>query len=262
MIKQKSHVRKIYFMKHILYFALSFLLIGTTQAQVTSISSINVGGTAFTGLSLIAEQNNYGAPEMTFQPTPSYSGGILANVNWYENLGLQLEINYAFQGQKYFDIQGQKETEKEINLNYVQIPIMFKYTFTDYTISQKAPNLYFVVGPQFGLLQSASLKYTRDGTEVGFTEYHAEVINPLNERHPEYTTDLDLFNNFELSLTSGFGAAFEITNELTLTAESRLNWGISDINARDWRFPDLRNNYTASHNYVWGLKIGLIAQVW
>lgn len=249
-------------MKHILFIVLSFLLVNTTQAQVTSISSINVGGGLSTGLSLIAEQNNYGASELTYVPTLSYSGGVTVNVNWYENLGIQIEGNYAFQGQKYFDIQRNKETDKNLTLNYIQIPVLFKYTFTDYSISNAAPDLFFLVGPQFSFLQNANLEYFRNGTAVTFSEYHNDVFNPLLNRLPEYTTDVDLFNRFDLSITSSFGAQFELSDQLILTAESRLSWGLSDINARDWRFPDLRNNYTASRNYTWGLKVGLVATVW
>jgi hypothetical protein len=249
-------------MKQILFIVLSFLLVNTTQAQVTSISSINVGGAAFTGLSLIAEQNNYGASELTYLPTLSYSGGVLVNVNWYENFGIQLEGSYAFQGQKYYDIQDNKETNKNVTLNYIQIPVLFKYTFTDYSISNVAPDLFFLIGPQFSFLQNAKLEYIRDGGPMDFTEYHNDVYNPLRDRLPAYTTDIDLFNNFDLSLTSAFGAQFELSDYLTLTAESRLSWGISDVNSREWRFPDLRNNYTASRNYVWGLKIGLIGAIW
>lgn len=249
-------------MKHVLFIVLSFLLVNTTQAQVTSISSINVGGGLFTGLSLIAEQNNYGASELTYVPTLSYSGGVSVNVNWYENLGIQIEGNYAFQGQKYYDIQNKKETNKNLILNYIQIPVLFKYTFTDYSINNAAPDLFFLIGPQFSFLQNAKLEHFRDGTAMSFTEYHNDVFNPLVSRLPEYTTDIDLFNNFDLSITSSFGAQFELSDYLILTAESRLSWGISDINARDWRFPDLRNNYTASRNYAWGLKIGLIGTIW
>jgi hypothetical protein len=249
-------------MKQILFIVLSFLLVNTTQAQVTSISSINIGGTAFTGLSLIAEQNNYGASELTYVPTLSYSGGVLVNVNWYQNLGIQVEGNYAFQGQKYYDLQSKKETNKNLTLNYIQIPVLFKYTFTDYSIKNAAPDLFFLIGPQFSFLQNAKLEYIRDGGVIGFTEYHDEVYNPLQSRLPAYTTDVDLFNNFDLSISSAFGAQFELSDYLILTAESRLTWGISDINSRDWRFPDLRNNYTASRNYVWGLKIGLIGTIW
>ncbi len=250
------------FMKHVLYFVLSFLLVGTIQAQVTSISSIRVGATTFTGLSLIAEQNNYGAPEMIFQPTLSYSAGIAANINWYENLGLQLEASYAFQGQEYYDVLSLKEVKKSLSLNYLQMPIMFRYTFTDYSINQDMPNLFFVVGPQFSFLQNAKLTYNIDGSDVGFTEFHDIIFNPLKERHPAYTTDIDLFNKTDLSLACGFGAEFELSDYLTLMADSRLTWGISDINGRVWRFPDLRNNYTASHNYTWGLKLALLVTVW
>lgn len=250
-------------MKHILYFVLSAFIVTSAQAQVTSISSINVGGSVLSGLSLIAEQNNYGAPEMTFQPTSAYTAGVTFNINWYENLGLQIEGNYGFQGQTYFGTQNTIDVYKYVSLNYVQIPIFFKYTFTNYSRSQIAPDLYFVAGPQFGFLQSAKSEYVVNGSTMSFEEYHNDfAYNPLNQRHPEYTSDLELFNGFDLALASGFGAAFELSDYLILTAESRLTWGISDLNARDWRFPDLRNNYAASRNYLWGLKVGLLATVW
>lgn len=249
-------------MKHVLFIVLSFLFINTISAQVTSISSINVGATAFTGISTVVAENNYGASELAFKPTLSYSGGILANINWYENLGIQIEGLYAIQGQKYHGTQSGKQTEKNLTLNYVQVPVLFKYTFTDYSISQAAPDLFFLIGPQFSFLQSAKLEYYREGTLTPFTDYHDEVSNPLSERLPEYTSDIDLFNNFDLSLNSSFGAQFHLSDYLMLTVSSNLKWGISDVNAREWRFPDLRNDYSASRNYAWGLKVGLLGTIW
>ncbi len=234
----------------------------TNFAQVTSITSVNIGAGAFTGLSLIAEQNNYGAPEMEFLLTPAYYGGLSANINWYENLGIQIEANYAYQGQKHYAEQTGVPTDKTISLNYIQIPVLFKYTFTDYSISQRAPDLFFLVGPQFGMLQNANVTYLRNGTELGFEEYHSTIFNPLVERHPEYTEDIALFNSFDLSLQTSFGVEIPLADFVTLSAASRLTWGISDVNARAWRFPDLRNNYTASRNYLWGLKLGVFVTIW
>jgi hypothetical protein len=233
----------------------------TINAQVTSISSIRVGVSTFVGGSLIAEQNNHGAPEMEFLPTLAYNGGFIANVNWYENLGLQIEGAYTFQGQNHSGNQGGVDTDKKVMLNYVKIPIMFKYTFTNYSESQNAPNLFFLAGPQFGFLQTASVTYDRNGV-LGFEEYHETVYNPIQTLHPAYTNDIDLFNNFEVSLSTGFGAEFELSDYLFLTIESRLNIGISDVNARTWRFPDLRNNYSASKNYIAGFNIGFVGIIW
>jgi len=231
------------------------------HAQVTSITSIRVGATTLVGSSLIAEQNNHGAPEMMYRPTLTYSGGLVANVNWYDYLGLQIEGSYAFQGQMYVGIQSDVDTEIDIKLNYIKIPVMFKYTFTDYSMSQNAPNLFFLFGPQFSFLQNASISYFRN-ENLTFEEYHETIYNPIESLHPEYTNDIDLFNGLDLSIATGFGAEFVLTDYLILTAEARLNIGLSDINAREWRFPDLRNNYTASRNYLSGLKIGVIGTIW
>lgn len=250
-------------MKHLLYTLIFVFSAALTQAQVTSISSINVGGSLSSGLSVIAEQNNYGGSEMTFLPTPAYSAGITFNTNWYKKIGIQIEGIYSFQGQKYYGEQFGQDVYKTVSLNYIQIPTFFKYTFTDYTDNQNAPDLFVLIGPQFSFLQNAMTEYEVDGTVTGFNEYHQEVVRNSNfDRFPEFTSDLELFNEFELSFVSALGASFDIGDYLQLTVESRLNWGYSDINAEAWQFPDLRNNYNASKNYLWGIRVGLLATVW
>lgn len=250
-------------MKHFLYTILFVLSAASTQAQVTSISSIKVGGSLSGGISAIAEQNNYGGSEMTFLTTPAYSAGLTFNVNWFKKLGIQIEGIYSFQGQNYYGNQKGRDVNKNVSLNYIQIPTFFKYTFTDYTDNQYAPDLFVLIGPQFSFLQNATTEYVVDGTATGFNEYHRDFLNNTSfNRFPDYTNDLELFESFELSFVSSLGAVFDIGDYLDLTVESRLNWGYSDINADAWQFPDLRNNYTASKNYLWAIRIGLLAEIW
>lgn len=254
-------MRKYYFMKQSATIFLFLIISLSSNAQVTAISSIRAGASTFVGGSLIAEQNNHGAPEMEFLPTLAYGVGVVANINWYDNLGLQIEGNYWVQGQNHFGNQSGVDTEKKVVLEYGKIPIMFKYTFLDYSSNQYAPNLYFLAGPQIGFLHKASVSYNRGG-ELTFTEYHESISNPIANLHPEFTFDKDLYNNIELSISTGFGAEIELSDYLILTVETRLNIGLSDINEREWRFPDLRNNYTASRNYLAGFNIGLIGTIW
>lgn len=146
-------------MKHFLYTILFVLSAASTQAQVTSISSIKVGGSLSGGISAIAEQNNYGGSEMTFLTTPAYSAGLTFNVNWFKKLGIQIEGIYSFQGQNYYGNQNRRDVNKNVSLNYIQIPTFFKYTFTDYTDNQYAPDLFVLIGPQFSFLQNATTEY-------------------------------------------------------------------------------------------------------
>lgn len=69
--------------------------------------------------------------------------GVALGYNFTDNMGVQLELNYAPVGQDYFDVsssfsladdgQGKRlkvETFRYVDLNYLSIPILFRYQST------------------------------------------------------------------------------------------------------------------------------------
>lgn len=247
-------------MKYLFLLCFSMCISISAIGQVTSVSSINVGVTSSFGLSFVTYENNYGNSLMSYDLTPSYGGGIVGNINWYASLGLQVELLYNVQGQYYSSTSGNDYLEKDLRLSYVLIPVLMRYTFNDYSNSLATPIFYGTMGLQLGLLQNAELLYYRNGTQETFEKAHAS--NPLLEFLPDYTTDEDLFHSFDIQFVLGAGVEFPLTSYMHLAVEARGNYGLKDINDRNWRFPDRRNNYTSSRNFVLGLRVGLMATIW
>lgn len=245
----------------LLLFGLIGLFTATSYGQVTSISSINVGAGGSAGFSFIAAQNNYGNSEMDYRITPGYTAGVFANINWYDNIGLQIGGQYAILGQDYADVHDNNtEVRLNLTLTYLQIPILFKYTNTTFSSSYNGPNLYVLGGPQFSLTQNVYQHYFRDGVRVPFAEAHQ--FNPILDELPEYVDDADLFRTIEFGIIGAIGLEFPLSNGLYIFSEIRTYMGLTDINHRDWRFPDGDGVYKASRHYYTGLKLGVSMEIW
>ncbi len=237
------------------------LLIQTSTAQVTSISSINVGISASTGFSFIAAQNNYGNSEMEYRMTPGYTAGVLGNINWYGDLGLQIEGQFAFLGQDYEDIHDNNtDVRLNLTLTYWQIPLLLKYTNSAFSSSYNGPNFYILGGPQFSFVNNVYQQYFRNGVRVNFPEAHQ--FNPIRDQHPEFIEDDLLFRKFEIGIIAALGFEFPLANDMYYFAEFRNYVGLTDINVREWRFPDRNGNYSASRHYYFSLRMGVTMEIW
>ena len=106
------------------------------------------------------------------------------------NFGIQPEILYSTQGDVY-DLLGSSFTT---HLNYVIIPVLFRYNINDM--------FSFHAGPQLGLLTSANVVSGNTTTDVK-----------------------DQTNGTDFSLA--FGGTIDLPMKINLTA--RYCWGLSDI---------------------------------
>lgn len=90
----------------------------------------------------IQNQNNYQMSEMDYEYKFGALGGVEFGYNWANNFGMQIEVNYAQMGEDYEDIMREFSevenplnpgnnlkvlTTRSIDLNYLQVPVMFKY---------------------------------------------------------------------------------------------------------------------------------------
>jgi len=121
------------------------------------------------------------------------NAGLLAHIHMSPNLAIQPEVMYSNQGAKYTVSDG----EHELNLNYINIPVLLQYMF--------ANGFRLQTGPQLGFLGSVKDK-------VGSLE-----TNNFS------TQD---FKTIDFSWAAGLG----YVSTSGLGVDARYNFGLSNIN--------------------------------
>lgn len=151
--------------------------------------------------------------------------GISLGYNFTNGVGLGLDVLYSAQGQKYE--VGPIESFRRVN--YLKIPILLHLT----TYGESMAFGYLNVGPQFGVLLSAS----DDGAGL------------LSVSLKEY------YKTMNIGAVLAFGAGFNLTDFLQLTAGLRLDYAFTDAEDKDSiAFPTTRAN---TYNATGALEIGL-----
>jgi hypothetical protein len=240
--QNQTSMKKIYFLLIIGLIALT----GPAMAQKELY--FGLGGTGLS--SWTTNQNNYGLPfEMDYSMTFGGSGNINAGFEFNKHLGIKLEIGYSKMGQNYKDQIGDSTYTRKIKMNYLQIPLLFKYR-----TGGEVAKFYFLVGPQFNLLLSANQKYLRNDTpEMG------EINNP-NTNKPIVIGESDIkdrYTSYDIMGRIDVGVDIEFTKNLFMNVGLTMAYGFMDINATDWRINDKDGNYNASHNIYGGFNVGI-----
>ncbi|MBN1340643.1 MAG: PorT family protein [Bacteroidales bacterium] len=232
-----------------LHLLLVFSLAITCIAHAQKGKEVILGaGGAFTNV-WILKQNFYGEPEIDYAPKTGYAFNANLGYSFTEQISAIVEIQYSRQGQKYEGRQGSfTKAERDINLNYLNIPLFFKYSF-----GSGGTRFRFLAGPQFSSLLSADQTYERDGNVIG--------TKKINLDGEEFVTDAeDIKDRWE---SSYFGVALDVGADIYLNknffvnAGMRINYGFKDINAPAYRLPAYSEPYEASHNLWGGLYVGI-----
>lgn len=121
-----------------------FLLAGTATAQHTNIG-IKGGLNAYT----IKNDNNSNVDTKV-----SFHLGLIGHIHISNQFALQPELVYSVQGAQY-TVAG---TDVKLNLNYVNVPLLFQYMFDN--------GFRLQAGPQLGILASAKSKVNDNDTDV------------------------------------------------------------------------------------------------
>ena len=168
-------------MKTILLTLFAFLLIsGAAMAQMPNIG-IKGGVNAYT----IKGDNN-----PNFDNKLGFHLGLLGHIHLSDQFALQPELVYSVQGAQ-FSVAGE---DVKLNLNYVNVPVLFQYMFDN--------GFRLQAGPQLGILASAKTD-----------------LNDTNLK--------DDFENIDLGL--GLGASY-VNPETNFGIDLRYNLGLSNIN--------------------------------
>jgi hypothetical protein len=147
--------------------------------------------------------------ELDYAPTTGGSFGASFNYRLAEKSSIDVNILISGQNQKY-DLKFGSEASAlpatvETNLKYIDIPVLFKLG--------SGNGAYFEVGPQLSFLSSAKETFDFPTATAG------------NYSDKDFKND---FKGFGLSGVLGFGADFELNEQLGLTAGLRLGYMFTD----------------------------------
>jgi len=194
----------------------------------------------------ILNQNAYGDAELDYIKTFHPSFGIHGFYNPYDVFGVWMELNMVTLGQKYEDVS--KSITRNIDLKYLAIPIMAKYTSTG-----DLARFHFMLGPEFAFLTKATQDYTKNGAKFPGTRKDLDGVT-----FTKSADDIkDRYTKMDFMLALDIGADISITDFLILNAGLRGNYGFRDINAKAYRLNNAAGVYSASHNSYFGFQVGV-----
>lgn len=193
----------------------------------------------------ILNQSAYGDLEHNEIKTYHPAFGLHGFYNPYDAFGVWMELNFITLGQKY---EGAKSQTRDIELKYIAIPIMAKYTGKGDMV-----RFHFMLGPELAFLTKATQDYNMgtSGNAVSRKDLDGKTF-------VKTATDIkDRFVKMDFMLAFDIGADISINEFLLVNAGLRANYGFRDINAKAYRIPNFDNVYTASHNMYFGFQVGV-----
>jgi hypothetical protein len=175
---------------------------------------------------------------LDYAPTTGGSFGASFNYRLADNYSIDANILISGHNEKYVSKSSEKilgvvvstENNLEDKLKYIDIPVLFKLG--------NGHGAYFEVGPQFSFLSSA--KEFSDATITA-----GSIVSSFDT---SYSCKND-FKGFGLSGVIGFGADFELNDQIGLTAGIRLGYMFTDATT-EYSKTEYDNNDNLSYNAI------------
>jgi hypothetical protein len=190
-------------------------------------------------------QNTYQNPELDYATTFGLNGGIGVNYFITDDLGFNVSPGYIALGQNYNDNQSTGDVTRKVKLKYIQVPLL---------IMKKLPNsdnnsTWIAFGPDLMFLTSATQEFKNSGS-----------YNVTNPEGLEAKDVKERFQPFDLALDFSVNKMYELRSydNMMFLFSFITSVGLLDVNSKDYREPNLKGEYSGSHNFYFGLKVGLM----
>lgn len=266
-------------MKKLVFLSSFLALFSVVNAQkgVINQTGLHVGLQGGFNSVWILNQNNYGFQELDYRRTFGYSTGLALGYNFKNELGVQIDFNYATTGQDYFDISkdfcnidvnGDNKPEKVdtyryIDLAYFQIPIQFRYQSE--RTKKQIISFHAIAGPSLGFLTSAKMRYEADTAYNGvLVEISGDSIDYMVPSFAQTaaTESADAyFSGFDLGFNLDLGVDIYVTDNIYITPAAKFYYGLTDINSSPTRERrkdiDVVEYTGASKNAFGGFSLGI-----
>jgi hypothetical protein len=248
-------------LRYISFIVIFNLFIPNLHAQ----DGLQISVSGLGGIGLVSPQNHYDNPfyELDYKYKLGYGAQVNVGYGLSSNIAIVFTSGYQTYHQQYkgnfspgYGSPDQSHL-KDINLDYINLGLMAKYTTSfkdDYVFDTKA-QLVVMGGLIASKLINADVSYLANGEEISYPS----KIPPYNFPGVEYpytpiTNDKELFTKWALSFVLNIGTDIFITPKLALSPSIQGQIAILDINNKNYRNHE---NYKSSRLLFGGLNLGL-----
>lgn len=247
--------------KLLLFSVITFMTL-QLQAQTQFFAGINGGYVA----KAIINQNNYGQSEMDYVQGYSPVFGLTLGVDLGNKHLVRLEPQLLSIGQPYEDQIGSTMLNKDVQLDYIHIPLTYTLVVNGGSKGEnQGVNFFITAGFYAGILNDASMDLSiNDQTAslfqfstVGGGNPNTAALVALLPGDGNVADYKEMYNSTDFGGIFGFGVQGFITEKLKFSAEIRTGASLGDINAETWRLNNKDGLYEPSRNLYGGLLLGL-----
>ena len=189
---------------------------------------------AFVGVRVIPQSawilnnDDFDSGEFDFGIPFSVAFGVAGGYMFNDLLGVETQVIYSPQGQKY--LGDNKDPYETIKNNYLKIPVLFRLR----TEGEKA-SFIFNIGPEFGFLMSSTITDDETGEEL--------------------FSNVDIYENFDIAIDIGLGTSILLTDNLYLDLMIKLGYGLTEIETPEGKgmlYDYQSNGRTSANNALAG----------
>ncbi|MGV3587761.1 MAG: porin family protein [Adhaeribacter sp.] len=184
--------------------------------------------------------------------------GLVAGYKFNERHDVQLEAYLSQQGQNYTltengDGTGLELGEKRINLTYLQIPLLFKFTTGD------AVRFNVHAGPQVGfLIKGEEVNEFPEAIALNDRTLQGEYSLAKKGKGDSLFKNAGGFTAIAPMAVLGLGVEKDIKDNLYLSGNVRFNYGFTDIRDTETTTSEYDfDKYTLRYNIFGGIQLGL-----
>ena len=166
------------------------MVAGAANAQ-----TVNIGVKG--GINLYTVNNNNSEP--SYDSKPSFYLGLLGHIHMADQFAMQPELVFSLQGARY-------DNNLKLDLNYVNVPILFQYMFDNGFRLQAGPQIGVLVGAK---ANGVDVRNDYKSGDFGLA-FGASYVNPLSGFGVDARYNHGLSDISESGATSSYNRGFQL----------------------------------------------------
>ena len=217
----------------------------SAQDENTSYLSANAGLNSI----WIMNQNMYGNQELDYATKLGIAGEVKYNM-YLSKTGYSIGLGMLNLGQNYSGAMSDGDATRKVNLTYIEMPVMWMVGFVPLRERK-----WVMFGPQFMFLLSANQTFTRSGgNPLPFPQYMQTGTSDITKRF----NPMDVMLAVELPQVISFSS---LNQRVKWFFSVKAAYGLTDMNRKEYRIPNSTSVYKASHNFYFGVNLGVLSKL-